>query len=540
MSMVKARVNLVAAAFPLLSGQFGKSVLISGIDQNYIRAPGFAGNYDKGQNVGIPQPYYLHNALPTLQGYQSVGYKQTGNALDGTTVDFDSIYTLRDSKENKVFYVPANGKNYIMNGNSNNWTSYPLSAATATNNYLVTVAFLHGKTYICYKGLGIYTFDTQALTFTKVTITGLDDTTIVGISAANNYLIAWTADTVFWSSSLTETDFTPSLSTGAGSSKIQQVKGTLVACLPLADGFIVYTTGNAVSATFSGNPQFPWVFREVAGSAGVINKEYVTYDSNYDNHIAWTTSGLQMITKDSATVSYPEITDFISSRVLEDFNITTKQFSVTVAPQDWRVKLTLVGSRYVVISYGIQELTHALVYDLGLLRWGKLRITHTDCFEGIQLAPYEYTQYSRLQGDYSAQTGFYSDWNVSNVAVGSPDKEIVFLNKYGELWRAVLDQSVTCTDAVIMLGKFQLSRNKSATMQEIDVESSETLPTACQVITSVDGKNEFQRKDAYLLRQAGYLSQFRTRASGENHSVVFTGNFSLVSLQIGMLPGGDR
>ena len=46
-------------------------------------------------------------------------------------------------------------------------------------------------------------------------------------------------------------------------------------------------------------------------------------------------------------------------------------------------KVKLVASRYLVISYGVFEFTHAIIYDLALKRLGKVKITHADVFEYV-------------------------------------------------------------------------------------------------------------------------------------------------------------
>jgi hypothetical protein len=44
-------------------------------------------------------------------------------------------------------------------------------------------------------------------------------------------------------------------------------------------------------------------------------------------------------------------------------------------------KLTFIADRYLVISYGISSLTHALVYDAVQKRFGKLKVNHVACFQ---------------------------------------------------------------------------------------------------------------------------------------------------------------
>jgi len=119
---------------------------------------------------------------------------------------------------------------------------------------------------------------------------------------------------------------------------------------------------------------------------------------------------MQLVGIQEAQSIFPEVTDFLLGAELEDYvgelglqpgnaapelnasvygEFATAQFGqnqlmiqrLPPGTNGMLVKIAIVASRYLVISHGIQELTHMLVYDTALRRWGKLRKKHVAVFE---------------------------------------------------------------------------------------------------------------------------------------------------------------
>lgn len=360
MAQLTSRANLSAARFPLVSSFQGRTIILSEHDQNYQKSAIFAGA-DQDRDVGIPQIFYCHNTVATENGVQSVGYKKILNALGGAT-DFDQAIRLLDPNGNKFLFSPAAGKNYVFDAPQINWVSTS-PIVGLSSNILVTTAFVNGQTYIYYEGNGCYTYNKTTKILDPVTLTALVASNIKGIVGANGYLIAWDLTTVYWSSATTPTDFTPSLLTGAGSAGVTDLKGAIVVCLPSISGFIVYSTGNAVGASFTANIRFPFVFKEVAGSGGILKKEHISFEDNLEDHYALTSAGLQTINKTTSKVVFSDISDFITCRIFEDFDDATNIFTTSYLTDDLKVKITVIGSRYLLISYGTTEgtFTHAIL-----------------------------------------------------------------------------------------------------------------------------------------------------------------------------------
>jgi hypothetical protein len=531
------RLNLTSAAFPLLSRYGGRSIYTRGrTDTNYVVSNGYSGTY-ADRDMGIPMPIYMENVLPTTYGFKAVGYAEHKSKTSNPY--FNTCFSLRSSKENTYLFSPAQGKNYISKSGQNTWQSFPFATAIAGQ---VTVAYIHQKTYVCYARNGVYEYDETTDTFNQVVLTGITANKLEGITSANNYMVAWTQDTVYWSSPLSSLDFTPSLSTAAGSEQVNAVKGKIVACTPIADGFIIYTTSNAVTARYTGNDKFLWNFVEVAGSSGITSIEHVAYDSNAELHYNWATTGLFLTDlrspKGATSVQFmPEISDFLLDTLQEEYVGNNNNLSVTNVSEVWsgetqsypgytvgennlveyrlgnkpQVKLAHIANRYLCISYSAKNsavFSYCLVFDTALKRLGKLKIEHTDCFESTQ-------------------------------ATGDLFNAIGFLQKDGAIL-TVNSSTVSSFNSVFLFGKVQHSKEKMLTLFGVEVENATDTNSQLSILTSLDGKNFLPDKHPLPTILTKNLQKYQCRITGINHSFKITGDFHLVSLQGTATTYGDR
>ena len=328
------------------------------------------------------------------------------------------------------------------------------------------------------------------------------------------------------------TDFKPSLATGSGSSKLTFVRGAIVAVLPIHNGFVIYTTQNAISAYWSGDGTSPWVFREIPGSSGITNPEHVSYDSNYGSHFAWTTSGLMQVSKEAGVLAFPEITDFLTSGRLEDyigdvnksgqgtceyafrqlssekqiyFNPDAENLIAWSYEGQLKIKVGFVGSRYVAISYGMNErLTHILVYDLALRRWGKLRIDHVDVF-----------QYNRP----SEQLNFGVKHSFG------------ILQANGTILSVDFTHSAECTDSVLLFGRIQHSRAQQTTLYSVELDGIIYPDTRLTWLPSFDGATVLPDYNPTCVIHNNNTIKSAGRFTAKNFVVKVSGAFSLSNLQ---------
>lgn len=551
MAQLIFRGNLNAARFPLVSTFSGRTIIAPQYDQNFQKLANFSGG-DQDRDIGIPQIFYMHNVMPTAEGLQSVGYFNAVPALALTATDFDSAFTIRDVDENKGLFVPAVGKNYIYNANNAAWQSInPIAPGTISANTMVTVAQIHGHTYLFYQKNECYEYDFTTNTISVVPLTALTVANINGICAAVTYLIAWDDDnTIFWSSVLTETDFTPSLATGAGSEIPNDVKGRIIVCLPIPNGFVIYTTKNAVLASYTGNIRFPWVFREIPGSAGVTTPQDVTWEANIGFHYAWTTSGLMKIEKTGAEPVFPEATDFVANRVFEDYDSSNGVLTQQNLMADLVIKLTMIGTRYLILSYGVTPIifTHALIYDAVLKRFGKLRITHVDCFDWPEPNLFGVQTYADLLGRTYASLSptTYAELSLQQITASKPKRSIAFLQSNGTV--KILDFSLANTasqlgiHSVLFIGKFQFVRTRTLVHINTEVEN---VPNAVgnfslTLLNTFDGKNFQAAFNPPIVTQNESYRSYGGKLTGLNLTLLFQGQFNLVSYLMTALAGGDR
>lgn len=507
MSQVTYRANLSAKSFPLLSENFGRSVIVGQYDNNFVRQ--VVSPEDQDKDIGIPQLYYCHNVLPVAAGLQSVGYTEILPAIGGIT-DFAKIFIIRDTDASMVYLgVRANGDFYISDGTGSPWV-YKLPGIAGR---LVTVALVAGSSYIYIERNGCYTYNFGTGGFDYVVLGGLDASQIIGLCDSSGYLIAWTKNSIAWSSTIDPTDFVPSDVTGAGGGGVEEVKGAIRYCIPHTLGFIIGATDNSVAAIAQSNTRYPFQYRELVGSGGMTSMDLISYDANTIGLYAYTTAGMQMINIQQTQTVLPEITDFVSGKYFEDFDDSTKSFSYTNLSSPMQKAVSVVCERYLVVSYGISELTHAIVYDLVMKRYGKLKLPHVQCFTYTLPA-----------------TG------IMEV----PKQTFAFLRKDGSV--AVVDFSITSSSSngTAILGKYQFARARTLQLDTIALESVRPSQSfSLTVQTALDGKNTVNSTPA-LLSSAGLSREYGCRAVGINHSLLCQGGFMLNSLVLQFNIHGKR
>lgn len=501
MAQVTYRANLSAKSFPFISENFGRSIIGSQYDQNYNRVLAAAGSTspDEDRDIGVPQLYYGHNVMPHEQGIQSIGYTGILPGVPGVT-DFTEIFLLRDSADNKAFLgLRANGDFYISDGTGAPWVFKQSGVAGA----LVTIAYVSGLTYIYVANTGCYIYDFAGGSFVPATLLGLIAANITGITHSYGYMIAWSTTNIAWSSTINPVDFVPSLVTGAGGGAVESARGAINYCIPHLLGFVVGTSDNCVVALYQNSTQYPFQFREIVNSGGMSSLDLVDIDPNSSNLYAYTTSGMQLISSSQTQTVFPEVTDFISGRYFEDFDDGTKSFVTVVLNSPMQKKLAILADRYMVISYGITELTHSLVYDFTLKRYGKLKLTHVEAFT-YQIA-------------------------TSGIAE-IPKQSLGFFKKDGSV--QVVDFSIASPtlNGTAIFGKYQFVRPRLLQIDEIELESiRQTQSFSLTTLTSMDGKNT-TASVPMLTYNSGLMRRYSDRAIGKNISILAQGGFMLDSL----------
>lgn len=571
MARITSRALLQAESFPLVALNSPRTVIVGKADIRPQPSPTEPVEAERAERQ-LPATFYLENVLATAQGLSSVTYDDLISGVDGAV--FTQQFELRDDTGGRWRLGIAANELYVFDSNNTvRWEKLTLHSALFNADWTgrtFSYAYVLGRTYLYLSEVGCFEVDLVNFITVEVVLSGLVATELTGICSASNYLIAFDKSTIYWSSIEDPLDFVPDTETGADSIVPNDLRGRITTVLQIPQGFVVYTSGNAIAATYTNNVEFPWIFKEIQGSSGVTNSEQVSADENFAEHIVWSTSGLQQVSRQEAKLVFSEITDFLSGRVLDvpnpnkdgpfsfadgtyfangdlfadGFATIGDYFKLPVPeylPYDFKVKVQLVGARYLVISYGEFELTQCLVYDYGIKRWGKLNITHVDVFEfaatynagELPWRGLKYVPWSKL-----AKLS-WSDLGNFQLQQGVPRHNLAFLLSDGRIVTVNLDESAEGRNGRLMMGRFQLQRGDYLTIEEVrlnQIRPSDDFQVFA--IASFDG-NTFE-PPVELLEPVlkGNTRIYYGSVTGYNVTIAIVGSFSLIDAELVFSPNG--
>ena len=560
MAVQRFKVPLNNAVFPFVSTKAPRAVFIPQLDAAPRLNKGFVGTEDS-IDTNVTQIIYGENFMPLSSGVRSVGYEQI--IAPTVNTDFDSVFPLRDADEITVLYSPSRGKNYVYDDtlaawsqdlSADIWAPTLFHASSIPADSKVTYAYVDGKTFVCYSRLKDTTelIDMSIMEWDTATKTLIPATPLLanipfpvgeidGISSSNGFLLIYSGLQVAWANfNGTQFNYINYLNgnfTGSGNQIPEDVKGNITAIIALPGGFLIFTTRNAVSANYYAQSiASPWVFREISNAGGLESYEQATVEGNLGDVIAYTTSGLQKINLNSAEPIYPAASDFIAGRRTERYDFATHSLIRGGTSVDFFTKVTAISSRYVVLSYGFFPgiYSYALVFDLALKRWGKLRLVHRDCFYYTQeQRPVGLTYSMMLDVQYSdLSTTEYSEVTGAGEGVSTAQHSLSFLLATGEVRTAIWSDDGRESDdpAVVIIGRVQLTRSSNAQFNRVEAEGLEAGNLF--VTPSYNGRN---LEDTVALidieRTANYL------CAGEmidckNFNLIVEGTFDLSTIII--------
>lgn len=524
MAQIPYRANLQSMTFPLLTELSGRTVINPQADNTYARFVSSDGQ--SPVDTGIPKIYYCHNVMPSTYGWQSIRYTKVFNPPPGVSgLDFENARQIYAAQVISTGSPPVEsivstgfksymaiagigaGAVYIVDPITNTWKPV-LGAPSVVAGTVLTVATVNGASYLYFSGIGCYIYDNNTNTLIERVLAGLDKVATLGIVSANGYLNAYNKVGVVWSSVVNVEDFVPSDVSGAGGGQVQEARGEIVAAVATSLGYILYTKENAVSVIYSGNAEFPWNFKAIPASGGVSSSDVVSLEQAAGFQQVYSTNGMQQVTHARCTTVTPYVTDFISGNTFEDFDSETNLFTVTKFDWAMRKKLAVIADRYIVISYGLNptaDMTHALVMDLTQTRMGKLKITHTSCFELRSL---------------------------NSQVTEMPRDSLAFLQKDGTVQVVDFSLMEAATDSVLLMGKYQYVRQKLIELNSLEIENVEVADNfTAYALPSLNGKNLGEAVPGYLLETTdNYRKYVWNGALGVNVSWMFKGTFNINSL----------
>lgn len=499
--------------FPLLAEQQTRTII------EIVRAEAPTAQ-DK---VGIQ---YCHNVMPTEEGLESVGFIEAvvpspdlpaEEDFDDTRIIYaEDTSTGGDRRGERLTMAwDTAGNVYILVDFLASWlklASSPTVLPGFTTND-VTIGTVDGVSFIYYKNQTCYVFDFDTLLLEEVLLDGLNLALTLGVVGSSGYLVAYTKLDLAWSSTLDPTDFIPSTVTGAGGGKIAGAQGNVLFAVSNTLGILLYTFANVISATYTGNVQFPFKFRPIKDAKGGINLDRVAYEPDTSGVFTYSKAGLQEVKSTGATTILPEVTDFLAGGRFDVYDTTLQEYVTTVVPTTTTVdkKVKYIASRYLVISHGIDGFSFALIYDLALNRLGKIKLDHVDVFDYVG---------GSKQNEVSKQS-------------------IAFLLADGSV--KLLNFSVDAiSDGVLIMAKLQATRTRLFTLLGVETENVlEGSTFTVGSLVSLDGKNGVYTPGTPSLT-AENIREDVFKNTGKNHSIVYEGQFNINTALIRYTINGRR
>lgn len=566
MAIQRFKVALNSARFPLVSTKGSRAVFVPGLDSAPRTPRTFMGT-EVSADYNTAQLLYGHNIMPLAEGYGSVNYIERITPTSNT--DFTNLFPLRDDLENTVLYSPSAGKNYVYDALTDNWTTTTLdevftltlspgvSVATANVSY----AYVEGFTFVCYSrmisttgvDMSVMWWNPASLSLEPATPLLLNlpfaAGTIDGVAASSGYLVVWSGIEIAWApystgdSAFNFTAYANGNYTGAGRQIPEDVKGNFRAIIGVSGGFIAFTDNNAIAGNYHAqNLLAPWLFREISGAGGIDTYEQATVEGSLGVVYAYTTAGFQKITLNSSELIHTQVADFITGRQYEDFDYSSKTIRTINTQQDLAVKITNIANRYIVVSYGTAKNAYefALVYDLGLERWGRLKFTHTDCFyysyisdavnltyAGAAAITYESMAAITYSAGQAAVTG---DLIAAPHALG-------FLSSSGAITIAYWDTVPTSDEAVAIIGRTQLTRARNTQINRVEIEGFNSGTVS--IIPSLDGYSLLPAVPVYSIINSQGIYVGGTMVDCKNFNLLIQGSFDLSTIIIEAVPTGQ-
>jgi hypothetical protein len=570
MAVQRFKVAINNAIFPLVSTKAQRAVIAPGGD-SAPRTPRQFFGADASADYNTAQVIYAENVIPVAEGLKSVGYVELIPPESTGVSDFDTVFPLRDEDENTVLFSPAGGKNYIHDISTNSWSASPtieaiwaktLASGLDPADCNVTYAYVDGKTFVCYSRLksndtptatdmSIMFWDstTQSLTPSTSLITNLPfgPGEIDGVSSSSGYLLVWSGLTIAWApfsgAAFDFTIYSNGAFTGSGFQIPEDIQGPVTSIIGMAGGFVAFTLRNAIAASYHAQSiASPWVFREVPDAGGLDSYEQATVEGSLSRLVAYTSAGMQTISLNSAEIVHPQVADFITGRQIERYDFSAHRLIRGVATVDLYTKVTAIGNRFIVVSYGFFPGTYsyALVYDLALERWGKLRIVHRDCFNYTYPAPAAPITYAMALDVTYADVGSvaYEDLIESGEGITPAQNSMAFVAANGSVRVATWADRTNGEDAaVVILGRVQLTRARNIQLNRVEVEGM--TAGGVYVQASSNGRNIDRVDSTYTVEQTSNYLAAGCMIDCKNFNLILEGSFNLSTVVCEAVPTGQ-
>lgn len=551
MGQVAYRGNLSSATYPMTISDGGRTVIIPGPDNNYDRRVDPTGQQ---LDAGIPQALYLENVMPTVNGYQSVGYWAPTTPMTVPSVGA-YISQVVEVRATQVFVGPSLYTFNVLNvplyvWNTGAFTSGLFGASTVTfvgtpaaAGAIYSTAVVRG---VCY----FYAYSATSQELFTVTVSGPGNLTFTNITASvlpalfladkismcgtNNYLVFHTNTTVFWSSTTTPTDFTSSLVSGAGQIDPNNSDDALIYVKETLNGFYMYAQNNVLYAQYTGNARYPFKFVAVTNSTGLFSGKRWEFYGQVDtggHYVIEKNKNIKLMQQNETQPIAPEVSDFLSKNPVQElFDSTTNTFTAQTVETEVP-SIYVYMNRYILVSVNgtnnsgaqTEKYTHVIVFDMHLRRYGKLKLDHSFVF--CIWAPNEVVGFVNKQNS----TIRYLNFDI-----------------FGNATAPFAGLAASTVSGVLLLGKFQYVRSRFLKIEEVELESPQNKsivgsPTLqAYLVPSMDGRNLLPAESLTASYLSGGVAKFPCHRTAQNISILLKNAFNVNTLQLRFTPAGDR
>lgn len=313
---------------------------------------------------------YVQDALPTEIGYTSCSY-------------YPVQYSKIQNSVGKLAYVHNCQQTTELFSYSDSTVKGIADLPTGT------VIWLHNGTVV--QGTDQHAVDVKGVQ--------ADSPAIKDVVGIHNRLIIHDGHFIYWSSSENPFDFTPSLSTGAGSAGVVDNIGIIVKLVVAYNGFYVLGTRGGMFAKCSEDTLYPFNLVPIRNFSGIPNPEAIYSHYNATKLLVWSNSGLQWLEEGEASNDFPDVSMQLSKGIYTElgFNVNTSDKSDVLEYLDngcdkiaynplysslsstRGVMVHNVSPRYVTVSYAKlgDNYTRVYVIDSYLDRCSVLHKHHT-------------------------------------------------------------------------------------------------------------------------------------------------------------------
>ncbi len=503
-----------------------------------------------------PEVIYMDNVMPIARGLSSVAFKPQfpGQNLTVANAHSTTVYKFTTISGQVLYLAITTTGVFFTLYTGSMWIASPITFPTPPE-VPCTAVNIQGETYLyVHQSRTLYKFDEFEFAFNAISLSGIDFGEVLGIASSGSRLVLYTKNSLYWSSPFDTTDFIPSLATGAGATSILSIKSRILSVIGNLDGFIIYTSQNAVAARSNNDFNFPFTFGEIPGSAGIADQLQAGTQNNMGAQIIWTGQGFQQVSYEQASYVFPELSEPLMRGIIPGYS-GGKPFIKFSDKLHNRV--SFVGNRYICISYGEDNLsyfTHAAIYDTLLQRWGKLTVRHLQFITYSPVIAGQYQKYFQLNTPsdnppyptYGDFTGLYVDVFTQNtpIDIPTPGETLGIVLPNLAIFSVVMEEysnfigsytGLVAEPAKVIIGKLKIKHDIGATLDEIRIGQFYAGTIA---VFSHDYTGNINRKNDQYSPHNQQHGVYTGVTIGDSVSLEITGEFKLSQVEVNLASAG--